>query len=473
MKSFKFFALVMALLIATISPVSAKKEKKTAMKMKPEQSNVLVDKKPTNLKPQASEKNMTLTDECRVNLSLFTQHAKVKNYADALDPWQSAYQECPSISKNIYILGEKILEWQMSQAQTDTEKEEIFAKLMKLYDDRILYFGDDAKVPTDDILGQKAVKYNKYKPTEYDVYYPWIKQSINGMKSASDIQNVQLFMVCSYEKYKLDTLFASEYIQNYTTASEILDAKIKDPNSKNPESYEAVKQNIDIMFAASGVADCNKMNEVFLPNIEANKDNAEYLKNAMRLFKRMKCIEQEAYFQAAMYSHKIQPSAESATGLGNMSYTKSDYESAIKYYNEAIQLADNNEDIADNYMRLAQVYNKLKQYSKVRENCKASIEKNPNVSAPYVMLGLAYAQATVSDDPTLAKAKYWAAVDQFIKAKNVETNEESLSQINGLIRSYSSYFPTKEETFMHPDIQDGKSYYVGGWVNESTTVRSK
>lgn len=29
MKSFKFFALVMALLIAIISPVSAKKEKKT------------------------------------------------------------------------------------------------------------------------------------------------------------------------------------------------------------------------------------------------------------------------------------------------------------------------------------------------------------------------------------------------------------------------------------------------------------
>ena len=227
------------------------------------------------------------------------------------------------------------------------------------------------------------------------------------------------------------------------------------------------------MFASSGVADCNKMNEVFLPNIVANKDNAEYLKNAMRLFKRMKCVEQEAYFQAATYSHNIQPSAESATGLGNMSYTKNNYENAIKYYTEAIALADNDEDIADNYMRLAQVYNKLKQYSKVRENCKASIEKNPNVSAPYVMLGLAYAQASVSDDPTLAKAKYWAAVDQFIKARNIETNEESLNQINSLIRSYSSYFPTKEETFMHPDLQEGKSYYVGGWVNESTTVRSK
>ncbi len=471
MKSLKFFALVMALLIATMSPVSAKKIKKAVAK--PEQKNELLDRKPTKLKESVTEKNMTVTDECRVNLSLFTQHAKVKNYADALDPWKTTYNECPSISKNIYILGEKILDWQMNQAQTEAEKEEIFNKMMKLYDDRILYFGDDVKTPADDILGQKAVCYSKYKKEEYNVYYPWIKQSINGMKSASDIQNVQLFMVCSYEKYKLDTLFASEYIQNYTVACEILDAKIKDPNTKNASSYEIVKQNIDLMFASSGVADCNKMNEVFLPNIVANKDNAEYLKNAMRLFKRMKCVEQEAYFQAATYSHNIQPSAESATGLGNMSYTKNNYENAIKYYTEAIALADNNEDIADNYMRLAQVYNKLKQYSKVRENCKASIEKNPNVSAPYVMLGLAYAQASVSDDPTLAKAKYWAAVDQFIKARNIETNEESLNQINSLIRSYSSYFPTKEETFMHPDLQEGKSYYVGGWVNESTTVRSK
>lgn len=472
MKSLKFISLVLALSIATINPVLAKKDKKTAQ-IKPEEKNELLDKKPTNLKEGVATKNTTITEDCKINLSLFTQHAKVKNYSDALDPWQKAYNECPSISKNIYILGEKILDWQMSQAQTDAEKEEIFSKLMKLYDDRILYFGDDVKTPANDILGQKAVKYNKYKPQNYDVYYPWIKQSIAGMKTSSDIQNVQLFMVCSYEKYKLDTTFATEFIQNYTIASEIMDSKINDPNSKNAEAYALVKQNIDLMFASSGVADCHKMNEVFLSNIEANKDNAEYLKNAMQLFKRMKCLDQEAYFKASTYSHNIQPSAESATGLGNMSYTKSDYENAIKYYNEAIKLSDNNEDMADNYMRLAQVYNKLKQYSKVKENCKASIEKNPNESAPYVLLGLAYAQATVSDDPTLAKAKYWAAVDQFIKARNVEKDEESLNQINSLIRSYSSYYPTKEEVFMHPDISDGKSYYVGGWINENTTVRSK
>ena len=100
MKSLKFFALVMALLIATMSPVSAKKIKKAVAK--PEQKNELLDRKPTKLKESVTEKNMTVTDECRVNLSLFTQHAKVKNYADALDPWKTTYNECPSISKNIY-----------------------------------------------------------------------------------------------------------------------------------------------------------------------------------------------------------------------------------------------------------------------------------------------------------------------------------------------------------------------------------
>ena len=48
-----------------------------------------------------------------------------------------------------------------------------------------------------------------------------------------------------------------------------------------------------------------------------------------------------------------------------------------------------------------------------------------------------------------------------------------IEQANKLIRTYSAYFPSKEEVFMHPDIEEGKSHHVGGWVNETTTARSK
>ena len=85
---------------------------------------------------------------CRQSISLLTSFGKTANYADAYEHWQKAYDNCPAASKNIYIIGAKILHWKLSQAKTADEKKKILNQLMKLYDDRITYFGDDAKVGT-------------------------------------------------------------------------------------------------------------------------------------------------------------------------------------------------------------------------------------------------------------------------------------------------------------------------------------
>ena len=103
-------------------------------------------------------------EDCKVNLSLFTEYVKVKKYADAYEPWMNVYTECPSLSKNIYSLGVRILEWKIKQATTQEEFKATFDQLMKLYDDRIQYFGNDSKKPTPAILEDKASKYNEYFP---------------------------------------------------------------------------------------------------------------------------------------------------------------------------------------------------------------------------------------------------------------------------------------------------------------------
>jgi tetratricopeptide (TPR) repeat protein len=156
-----------------------------------------------------------------------------------------------------------------------------------------------------------------------------------------------------------------------------------------------------------------------------------------------------------------------------MAYVKGEFDKAVQYYLEAVNIATDDIDIADYLLRIAQVYYKREQYQNVRKYCKESLVKNPAQGQPHILLGIIYAQAKVSDDPTLQRAVFWAAVDQFIKAKSVEPNENIIEQANKYIRSYSALFPSKEEVFMHPEIEEGKSHYVGGWVSETTTVRSK
>ena len=58
------------------------------------------DKKKTNTEvttapaPIADE-TPVVTEQCLVNISLFNESAKNKQYADAINPWRLAYKECP------------------------------------------------------------------------------------------------------------------------------------------------------------------------------------------------------------------------------------------------------------------------------------------------------------------------------------------------------------------------------------------
>ena len=83
------------------------------------------------------------------------------------------------------------------------------------------------------------------------------------------------------------------------------------------------------MFINSGTADCESLQGIYGPKIEANQSDSTYLKKAISILKMMKCTESEAYFQASYYMYKIDPTADAATGCGYMAYKKGDYDTAM------------------------------------------------------------------------------------------------------------------------------------------------
>ena len=47
--------------------------------------------------------------ECMTNLSIYTEHVKVKNYDAAYTPWKMVYDNCPELNRANFIYGERIL----------------------------------------------------------------------------------------------------------------------------------------------------------------------------------------------------------------------------------------------------------------------------------------------------------------------------------------------------------------------------
>lgn len=417
--------------------------------------------------------NGEVSEKCLENASLFSSYAKNKDYASALEFWESCYRDCPGATKNIYSYGAKIIEWQMSQTQDAAAQSALFDKLMKLYDDQIIYFGQDSFSRAKIIL-KKALDHYQYRTDDLNTPYQWMKEAIKTLGTATDAVYFQNFLLISEAIYvKNPEQAAEQYIDDYTMCSEILSANAADSTLKSFKNYQLIKDFVDQRFAASGVADCDKMNSVFAAKIVENKDKADYLERILALFEASGCRETEAYFTASTYSYNITPTISAAKGLGAMWAKKGDYVKAVEYFRKALELSDDRSGLNDVYYYMAICYSKLNNDLRAKECCKNAIEIAPNDSRAYIMLANIYAGARVSDDPILQRSVYWAAVDQLQKARSVETDSKTIEDINKKISQFTQQFPTKEQVFMHNEIEAGKSYYVGGIVSETTTVRAK
>ncbi len=431
------------------------------------------------------EEDPVITEECVMNVSLFHESVKNKMFADAYGPWWEVYTTCPNANKSIYSDGAKIVE-ALYQATSDPAEKERLAKLaVEMQDKRIRYFGNDVKYPKAYILGEKGLAYvDFYGETKLAEARECLRQSVEGMGNKSKVMVLVKLVDVSYALYKQDQNGkAEQFISDYELASNALGEQAADASNKNAEIAGKQKDYVDNIFAVSGAADCSKLDEIYAAVVSENLTNLDMLQKIAKLYKRVRCTESEVYFAACEAAHKLQPTQESAAGCASMAAKKGAYEAAIDYYDQAIKLAmveDALEDVADyQYNAAFYCFNNLKKYAEARKYAQASIATlsglglNKGQGRCYIIIGMCYAATRLYGNDAkgaiLNKTVYWAAVDKFYKAKQVDPSVEA--QASEFISTYSRYFPTKEERFDLPNEFSGSTYFVGGWIGETTNIR--
>ena len=465
---------VLALAVAVPALACAKKPKKAEVET-PEEVAA----------PVEEEAEPVITEECIMNVSLFHEAVKNKMYADAYEPWYEVYTTCPNANKSIYTDGDKIVE-ALYQATSDKAEKERLAKLsIEMQDKRIRYFGNDPKYPKAYVLGEKGLNYIEFfGEAKYAEARECLRASVEGMGVKSKVMVLVKLVDVSYALYKQDPNGkAEQLISDYELAGYALAEQAADATNKNAEIAAKQKDYVDNIFAISGAADCSKLDEIYASVVKENVQNLDMLQKIAKLYKRVRCTESDVYFAACEAAHKLQPTDESAAGCASMAAKKGDYEQAVAYYDQAIKLAmveDELEDVADyQYNAAFYCYNNLKKYSEARKYALASIATltgigmNKGQGRCYIIIGMCYAATQLYPQDAkgriLNKTVYWAAVDKFVKAKQIDPSVEA--QASEFISSYSKYYPTKEERFDLPNEFSGNTYFVGGWIGETTTIR--
>lgn len=417
------------------------------------------------------------TEDCNKNSSISHEAVKAGNFKDAYLPWKAVLKDCPTLKFYTFNDGIKILTAFLGEIKdrNSADYKKYFDELMEVYDLRMQYtpnFQHLKGTPSvGDTKGSKAISYIAYAPNlDVNQAYTWLKESLEAEKEGSKSPILHYFLDMSLNKLKADPSHKEQFIQDYLTDSEYADAAIAaETNPAKKADLQKVKDNLVAMFINSGTADCESLQEIYGPKIEANQADSTYLKKAISVLKMMKCTESEAYFQASYYMYKIDPTADAATGCGYMAYKKGDFDTAIKYFDEALTLESDNEKKAQIAYAVAATLFNVKKLSQARGYLQKAISFKENYGDAYILLAQLYASSpNWNDESALNKCTYFVVIDKLQRAKAVDPTVAD--KANELISTYARYTPKAEDLFML-GIKAGDRVTVGGWIGESTTVR--
>lgn len=409
---------------------------------------------------------------CLENISLYQNYYHIKDYNTSFQHWRVVYTECPASSRDLYRIGSILLVWQMQNAQDVDKQKDYFRQLMENYDQRIKYFGNDARFPESWVRGRQAIDYINYCPEDplREKALPWLKYSIDERQADADADVIDGYMRVLDGLYRSDNeKYRDMYMTEYLRVGKILDTRIARA-CKFVDNYKLAQNNANALFIASGIANCTTLDSVFASKVQESKSDIESLNTIISLFQSAKCTESEVYFDASSFAHVINPTAQSAAGMAYQSVKKEDFLKAVDYFEEATKLEKVDSVKYDYQYAIAAIYAQMKRYTQARTHALRAATYNPKKGEPYILLAMMYADSNIfPDDKILQKTVYWAAVDKLERARSVDPSSRERAQ--QLINTYRQYFPTKEEIFFKPELRVGESFVVGGWINETVICR--
>ncbi len=403
-------------------------------------------------KAKAEEKN-----------ALYTDNFKQGNYRAAANHLSWLLQDVPNLNKSIYINGVKIYNGLASEAADKAQKTVFMDSVLLLYDLRIKYFGEEGKV-----LNRKAYDAYKYyvgDKTRYEELFMLFKSTfeLNG-NNVMDLNLLPYMDVVRRHKVSGGNVSDDEILEIYEEIVRIINYKIEDVK-KNVDKLKFVLDKVNEMLVRTIDVDCEFVKSTLGPKLESEPENLKLAKNILRLSFAGKCMSLDVAISAAKVVQKNEPRYGLAKLIGQSAASKKDFETALIYLEESIELTDDNTKKGDSYYSLAVIQSNLGKSVSARDYARKAVAADPTKKESYKLIGNlyynSYEDCKKGKNPIHDKAIYIAAYDMFKLAGDSAGMSRARAQ-----------FPRMEEIFTW-DIQVGDSYKVGCWINQTVSIQKK
>lgn len=408
-------------------------------------------------------------DECKKNLTIMLTYYKQKSYTDAARTWRLCFKNCPESSKNIYIVGEKIMKNFIGKSKEDkTLRSNYIDTLLTIYDKRLRYFPGDEKGVIK-ILESKGKALALYRINEsYNQAFDLLDTVITSQFPKVKSTTAKSYMYSVKVMHKKGKLSCSEVIQAYLRTMEIVAANI----DAKPKKYQALKEK-SIKYA-DACLDCELLDSLYSANFEANQNDTIWLDGGIELLREKKCYKKEILVKMLEKRFESAPDSKTAIALAKYFANKQNKTKALSFFDKATTLEKDSSKLEKHLIKKAKFQNNSSNYSGARITANKIIKLNPQSAKAYLIIGNSFIYGSVNcKSLNFGGAEvFWVAVDYFNKAARLAKEPKVKAKALEKADKYTAYFPAKNAIFLK-SLNPGDPYKVECWINASTTIREK
>jgi tetratricopeptide (TPR) repeat protein len=411
--------------------------------------------------------------KCLENLSVASLALEKKMHEHAKGAWMQLFDECPDLSLRIYSDGIKLWEHFVENAENTTRKEECLDTLLLIYDRRAEYFGEHEKYPVGWIIGRKGLtilKYKKENSESVEEAYDCFTKSFNLMQDETEPAVLIAWLQASKVLASVQKISGETFLDNFLSVYSLVYSPEFVRKYKGHLADRARNAVVKI-HENSGITDCSDFEKLIERQSGIDELSSKQIGVYIDLLKISDCKDTKLFARLIEKDYQLNPTAVGASELARLFIRRGQYNKAVNYYKDAIEMSSSDSLKAINYYELGVIMDShFNQHVEARQYAKRASSLLPSWGEPHLLLGRIYARsADLLEGNELEKsAVYWAAVDQFKTAMQKDNScaEEARKQIE----VYSNYFPDKQTCFFH-GLSEGQTFVVGDWINEPTVVR--
>lgn len=429
--------------------------------------------------------------ECMTNLSIYAEHAKVKNYDAAYGPWKMVYTNCPDINKANFSYGERILMHKIENT-SGAEKDAFIQELLGLYDNSTKYFPESFK-PAGVTIDKVLLMYDNKMASDEEIFSMLNKAFKEDRENFKNPKALYLYFSSLVDLYSANKKDLQDVFNTYDDVTE----KMEEENSEltdiitkllpkedagtltskekrslrvattNSESYGKIASSVDSKLGA--LADCENLIPLYQRNFEDKKGDVTWVKRAVgRMFSK-ECTDDPMFRKLFEAQLALDPSADAYVYGGTLKKKSGDNTGAIADFNKALELETSPRKKSNIAYKIATSYRNTSK-STARNYAQKAIDANPSNGNAYLLIASLYASSAndCGETPFEKRAMYWKAADMARKAGRVDP---ALSGRAGqAAASYEAKAPSKTDIFNSG--MAGKTLSFNCWVGGSVTVPS-